>query len=132
MCHGSGALAAPRGARGERACSGVGSELHFLGPTRSSEPIGSDRPGTANPLPGVGARQLDLPEAQLALVAPDELQLDHRVVHVEQAELGDLEALDPLHRSSLLALALVLFLLTFVVLATAKFMLMKLRQREGS
>ena len=42
------------------------------------------------------------------------------------------EALDPLHRSSLLALALVLFLLTFVVLATAKFMLMKLRQREGS
>ena len=42
------------------------------------------------------------------------------------------EALDPLHRSSLLALALVLFLLTFVVLALAKFMLMKLKQREGS
>ena len=41
------------------------------------------------------------------------------------------EALDPLHRSSLLALALVLFLLTFVVLALAKFMLMKLKQREG-
>ena len=41
------------------------------------------------------------------------------------------EALDPLHRSSLLALALVLFLLTFVVLALAKYMLMKLRQREG-
>ena len=41
------------------------------------------------------------------------------------------EALDPLHRSSLLALAFVLFMLTFVVLALAKFMLMKLRQREG-
>ena len=41
------------------------------------------------------------------------------------------EALAPLHRSSLLALALVLFLLTFVVLALAKYMLMKLRQREG-
>jgi phosphate transport system permease protein len=42
------------------------------------------------------------------------------------------EALDPLHRSSLLALAFVLFMLTFVVLAMAKFMLMKLRQREGN
>jgi len=41
------------------------------------------------------------------------------------------EALDPLHRSSLLALAFVLFMLTFVVLALAKYMLMKLRQREG-
>jgi phosphate transport system permease protein len=41
------------------------------------------------------------------------------------------EALDPLHRSSLLALAFVLFLLTFVVLSLAKFMLMKLQQREG-
>jgi phosphate transport system permease protein len=41
------------------------------------------------------------------------------------------EALDPLHRSSLLALAFVLFMLTFVVLSLAKFMLMKLRQREG-
>jgi phosphate transport system permease protein len=42
------------------------------------------------------------------------------------------EALDPLHRSSLLALAFVLFALTFVVLAMAKFMLMKLKQREGT
>lgn len=42
------------------------------------------------------------------------------------------EALDPLHKSSLLALAFVLFMLTFVVLAIAKYMLMKLRQREGS
>jgi phosphate transport system permease protein len=42
------------------------------------------------------------------------------------------EALDPLHRSSLLALAFVLFMLTFVVLALAKYMLMKLKQREGS
>ena len=41
------------------------------------------------------------------------------------------EALDPLHRSSLLALAFVLFMLTFVVLALAKYMLMKLRQRQG-
>ena len=41
------------------------------------------------------------------------------------------EALDPLHRSSLLALAFVLFMLTFVVLALAKYMLMKLKQREG-
>jgi phosphate transport system permease protein len=41
------------------------------------------------------------------------------------------EALDPLHRSSLLALAFVLFLLTFVVLSLAKYMLMKLQQREG-
>jgi phosphate transport system permease protein len=41
------------------------------------------------------------------------------------------EALDPLHRSSLLALAFVLFLLTFVVLSLAKLMLMKLQQREG-
>jgi phosphate transport system permease protein len=42
------------------------------------------------------------------------------------------EALDPLHRSSLLALAFVLFMLTFVVLALAKYMLMKLKQRQGS
>jgi phosphate transport system permease protein len=41
------------------------------------------------------------------------------------------EALDPLHRSSLLALAFVLFLLTFLVLSLAKLMLMKLQQREG-
>ena len=41
------------------------------------------------------------------------------------------EALDPLHKSALLALAFVLFLLTFVVLALAKVMLMKLQQREG-
>ena len=41
------------------------------------------------------------------------------------------EALDPLHRSSLLALAFVLFMLTFVVLALAKYLLLKLRQREG-
>lgn len=42
------------------------------------------------------------------------------------------EALDPLHKSALLALAFVLFMLTFVVLALAKFMLMKLKQREGT
>jgi phosphate transport system permease protein len=41
------------------------------------------------------------------------------------------EALDPLHKSALLALAFVLFLLTFVVLALAKVMLMKLQQRGG-
>ena len=41
------------------------------------------------------------------------------------------EALDPLHRSSLLALGFVLFLLTFVVLALARLMLMQLKRREG-
>ncbi|MFC3129712.1 phosphate ABC transporter permease subunit PstC [Coralloluteibacterium stylophorae] len=41
------------------------------------------------------------------------------------------EAVDPLHRSSLLALGFVLFALTFVVLAAAKFMLMRLERREG-
>ena len=41
------------------------------------------------------------------------------------------ESVDPLHRSSLLALGFVLFLLTFVVLALAKFLLMRLQMREG-
>jgi phosphate transport system permease protein len=41
------------------------------------------------------------------------------------------ESVDPLHRSSLLALGFVLFLLTFVVLAAAKFLLMRLQMREG-
>jgi phosphate transport system permease protein len=42
------------------------------------------------------------------------------------------ESVDPLHKSSLLALGFVLFLLTFVVLAAAKFLLMRLQRREGS
>ncbi len=41
------------------------------------------------------------------------------------------ESVDPLHKSSLLALGFVLFLLTFVVLAAAKFLLMRLQLREG-
>ena len=41
------------------------------------------------------------------------------------------EALDPLHRSSLLASGFVLFGLTLVVLAIARFMLMQLKRREG-
>jgi phosphate transport system permease protein len=41
------------------------------------------------------------------------------------------EAVDPLHRSSLLALGFVLFLLTFVVLALARGMLMHLKRQEG-
>ena len=41
------------------------------------------------------------------------------------------ESVDPLHKSSLLALGFVLFMLTFVVLAAAKFLLMRLQRREG-
>jgi phosphate transport system permease protein len=41
------------------------------------------------------------------------------------------EAVTPLYTSSLLALGLVLFLLTLVVLVAARLMLMKLRAREG-
>ncbi len=41
------------------------------------------------------------------------------------------EAVDPLHRSSLLALGFVLFMLTFVVLAVARLMLRQLQKREG-
>ncbi len=42
------------------------------------------------------------------------------------------EAVDPLHKSSLLALAFVLFLLTFFVLAAARLMLARLKRREGA
>jgi phosphate transport system permease protein len=42
------------------------------------------------------------------------------------------EAVDPLHRSALLALGFVLFLITFVVLAIARLMLRQLAQREGT
>jgi phosphate transport system permease protein len=42
------------------------------------------------------------------------------------------EALDPLHRSSLLAVGFVLFVLTLVVLAIARLMLMQLKRREGN
>ncbi|KFN41326.1 phosphate ABC transporter permease subunit PstC [Arenimonas oryziterrae] len=42
------------------------------------------------------------------------------------------EAVDPLHKSSLLALGFVLFLLTFVVLAAARLMLARLQRREGN
>ena len=42
------------------------------------------------------------------------------------------EALDPLHRSSLLAVGFVLFVLTLVVLAAARLMLMQLKRREGN
>ncbi|MEZ5545285.1 MAG: phosphate ABC transporter permease subunit PstC [Lysobacteraceae bacterium] len=41
------------------------------------------------------------------------------------------EAVDPLHKSSLLALAFVLFLLTILVLAAARLMLARLKRREG-
>ncbi|MFC4728773.1 phosphate ABC transporter permease subunit PstC [Coralloluteibacterium thermophilus] len=41
------------------------------------------------------------------------------------------EAVDPLHRSTLLALGFVLFALTFIVLSIAKLMLMRLQRREG-
>jgi phosphate transport system permease protein len=41
------------------------------------------------------------------------------------------ESVDPLHRSSLLALGFVLFMLTFVVLALARLMLMHLKRQEG-
>ena len=42
------------------------------------------------------------------------------------------ESVDPLHKSSLLALGFVLFVLTFFVLAFAKWMLMRLHKREGN
>jgi phosphate transport system permease protein len=42
------------------------------------------------------------------------------------------EAVDPLHKSALLALGFVLFLITFVVLAISRLMLRQLRLREGS
>jgi phosphate transport system permease protein len=42
------------------------------------------------------------------------------------------EALDPLHRSSLLAVGFVLFALTLVVLALARLMLMQLKRRQGA
>jgi len=42
------------------------------------------------------------------------------------------EASDPLHRSSLIALAFVLFMVTFTVLAIAKLMLRRLASREGN
>jgi phosphate transport system permease protein len=41
------------------------------------------------------------------------------------------EAVDPLHKSSLLALGFVLFALTFVVLAVARALLLQLQRREG-
>ncbi len=41
------------------------------------------------------------------------------------------EAVDPLHKSTLLALGFLLFVLTFVVLSIAKLMLMQLKRKEG-
>ena len=41
------------------------------------------------------------------------------------------EAVDPLHKSTLLALGFLLFVLTFIVLSIAKLMLMQLQRREG-
>jgi phosphate transport system permease protein len=41
------------------------------------------------------------------------------------------EALDPLHRSSLMAVGFVLFALTLVVLAIARLMLLQLKRRQG-
>jgi phosphate transport system permease protein len=41
------------------------------------------------------------------------------------------ESVDPLHKSSLLALGFVLFVLTFIVLAAAKWLLMRLQRQEG-
>ena len=41
------------------------------------------------------------------------------------------EAIDPLHKSSLLALGFLLFVLTFIVLAAARLMLARLQRREG-
>ena len=41
------------------------------------------------------------------------------------------EAVDPLHKSTLLALGFLLFVLTFVVLSIAKLMLMQLQRKEG-
>jgi phosphate transport system permease protein len=42
------------------------------------------------------------------------------------------EAVGPMYTSSLIALGLILFLVTFVVLAVAKFMLMRMAAREGA
>lgn len=42
------------------------------------------------------------------------------------------EAIDPLHKSALLALGFVLFMITFVVLALSRLMLRQLQRREGS
>jgi len=42
------------------------------------------------------------------------------------------EAVDPLHKSSLLALGFVLFILTFCVLSIAKLMLRQLKKRDGN
>ena len=42
------------------------------------------------------------------------------------------EAIDPLHKSALLALGFVLFMITFVVLALARLMLRQLARREGA
>ena len=41
------------------------------------------------------------------------------------------EAVDPLHKSTLLALGFLLFVLTFIVLSIAKLMLMQLQRRQG-
>ena len=41
------------------------------------------------------------------------------------------EAVDPLHKSTLLALGFLLFVLTFIVLSIAKLMLMQLKRKEG-
>ena len=41
------------------------------------------------------------------------------------------EAVDPLHKSTLLALGFLLFVLTFIVLAVAKLMLLRLQRRDG-
>jgi phosphate transport system permease protein len=41
------------------------------------------------------------------------------------------EAVDPLHKSTLLALGFLLFALTFIVLSVARLMLMRLQRREG-
>jgi phosphate transport system permease protein len=41
------------------------------------------------------------------------------------------EAVDPLHKSTLLALGFLLFVLTFIVLSIAKLMLMQLKLKEG-
>jgi phosphate transport system permease protein len=41
------------------------------------------------------------------------------------------EAVDPLHKSTLLALGFLLFVLTFIVLAVARLMLMQLKKRGG-
>jgi phosphate transport system permease protein len=41
------------------------------------------------------------------------------------------EAVDPLHKSTLLALGFLLFVLTFIVLAIAKLMLMQLKRKAG-